>query len=141
MQELQIDVRIKLSALWIAVVLSYLYGDLLTFYEQGFIEGVIIGKGVGGTPITQISLVGIAILLVIPIFMVFLSLTLKPKANRLTNIILGIIYIGASLITLPMSTYAFYILLGIVEAVFAVLIVWNAWKWPMPEGSPKMENS
>jgi len=130
MQELQIDVRIKLSALWIAVVLSYLYGDLLTFYEQGFIEGVIIGEGVGGTPITQISLVGIAILLVIPIFMVFLSLTLKPKANRLANLILGIIYIGASLITLPMSTYAFYILLGIVEAVFAVLIVWYAWKWP-----------
>jgi len=141
MEDLKIDVRIKLSALWIALVLSYLYGDLLTFYEQGFIEGVILGKGVGGTPITQISLVGIAILLVIPIFMVFLSLTLKPKANRLANIILGIIYIGASLITLPMSTYAFYILLGIVEAVFAVMIVWNAWKWPTQEGSPKMENS
>jgi len=133
LEDIKINVKIKLSALWVALTLSYLYGDLLTFYEQGFIEGVIIGKGVGGAPITQISLVGIAILLVIPIFMVFLSLTLKPKVNRWANIILGMVYIGASLITLPMSTYAFYILLGIVEAVFAVLIVWNAWKWPTQE--------
>jgi len=121
--------KIKLSALWVVVVLSYLYGDLLTFYEQGFIEGVIIGKGAGGIPITQVMLLGIAVFLMIPIVMVFLSLTLKYKVNRWANIILGIIYTIASLITLPMSTYAFYYFLGIVEAVFCVLIVWNAYKW------------
>jgi hypothetical protein len=110
-------------------VLSYLYGDLLTFYEQGFIEEVIAGRGAGGTLITQEGLLGIAIFLVIPIVMVFLSVTLKDKVNRWANIILGIVYIGASLITLPMSTYAYYIFLGIVEAVFAALIVWYAYKW------------
>ena len=121
--------KIKLSVLWIVVVLCYLYGDLLTFYEHGFIEGVITGKGAGGAPITQVLLLGIALLLVIPIVMVFLSLTLKYKVNRWANIILGIVYTIASLITLPMSTYYFYMFLGIVEAVFCVLIVWTAYKW------------
>ena len=124
-----VDVKIKLSALWVAVVLSYLYGDLLTFYEQGFIEEVIAGRGAGGILITQEGLLGIAIFLMIPIVMVFLSVTLKDKVNRWVNIILGIVYIVASLATLPMSTYAFYIFLGIVEAVFAALIVWYAYKW------------
>jgi uncharacterized membrane protein HdeD (DUF308 family) len=110
-------------------VLSYLYGDLLTFYEQGFIEGVIIGKGAGDIPITQETLLGIAVFLMIPIVMVFLSLTLKYKMNRWANIILGILYAVASLVTLPMSTYYFYIFLGTVEAVFCVLIAWNAYKW------------
>ena len=123
------DVKIKLSALWVAVVLSYLYGDLLTFYEQGFIEEVIARRGAGGMLITQEGLLGIAIFLVIPIVMVFLSVTLKDKVNRWANIILGIVYISASLILLPLSTYAYYIFLGIVEAVFAALIVWYAYKW------------
>jgi len=123
------DVKIKLAALWVAVALSYLLGDLLTFYESGFIEEVIAGRGAGGMLITQEVLLGIAILVVIPIVMVLLSVTLKDKVNRWANIVLGIVYIGASLITLPMSTYAFYIFLGIVEAVFAALIVWHAYKW------------
>ena len=123
------DVKIKLSALWVAVVLSYLYGDLLTFYEQGFIEEVIARRGAGGMLITQEGLLGIAIFLVIPIVMVFLSVTLKDKVNRWANIILGIVYVSASLISLPLSTYAYYIFLGIVEAVFAALIVWYAYKW------------
>ncbi|ENO12482.1 hypothetical protein MBGDC06_00657 [Thermoplasmatales archaeon SCGC AB-539-C06] len=35
LEDIKINVKIKLSALWVALTLSYLYGDLLTFYEQG----------------------------------------------------------------------------------------------------------
>lgn len=123
------DVKIKLSALWAAVTLSYAFGDILTFYEQGFIEGVIAGKGAGGMLITQEMLLGIALSMVIPSVMIFLSVTLKDKANRWANIILGIFYTGFILITMLISTYAFYIFLGIVEALLTALIVWYAYKW------------
>ena len=70
----------------------------------------------------------------IPSVMVFLSLTLKPKANRWANIILGIFYtcaVPATLLLYGPSVY--YIFLTIVEVVLTALIVWYAWKWPKQE--------
>ena len=42
--------------------------------------------------VTQVMWLGIAILMVIPIVMVFLSLTLKNPANRWANIIVAIVF-------------------------------------------------
>ncbi len=133
MEDVKINVKIKLSALWVVVMFCYVRGDLLGFYEPGIIEQIIAGD-VAGMQITQVWLLGVAILMTIPSVMVFLSLTLKPKANRWANIILGIVYTGVMLITMLMATYAYYIFLGIVEVVFTALIVWYAWKWPKQEG-------
>ena len=71
----------------------------------------------------------------IPAVMVFLSLTLRAKANRRTNIILGIVYTGVVLITLlmPGTVAYYYIFFGSVEIVLTALIVWYAWKWPKGE--------
>jgi hypothetical protein len=78
---------------------------------------------------------GAAILMAIPSVMVFLSLTLKAKANRWTNIILGIFHWGVLLATMLFgpSSGIFYIFYIIVEAVLIALIVWYAWKWPEQE--------
>ena len=83
--------------------------------------------------ITQVSLLGLAIIMVIPCIMVFLSVALDYKANRWANIILGIFFTGFMLFTFVMATYAYYIFLGIVEVTLTSLIVWYAWKWPNPE--------
>jgi len=134
MDDVKINVKMKLSALWVAVMLCYIYGDLFGFYKPGHIEEITAGEVPLGS---QISLVGAAILMTIPAIMVFLSLTLKAKANRLANIILGIIYTGVMLFTVLLpGAWAYYIFLGIVEVVLTVLIVWSAWKWPKQEGQP-----
>ena len=133
MEDVKINVKIKLSALWVVVMLCYLYGDVFGFFELGFIEEVIAGAP-RGMPTTQESLLVTAILMAIPSFMVFLSLELKAKTNRWANIILGIFYTAVMVITMLMTTYAYYVLLGIVEAVSTALIVWIAWKWPKQEG-------
>ena len=71
----------------------------------------------------------------IPSVMVFLSLTLKAKANRWTNIILGIFHWGVLLATILFGPSAeiYYIFYIIVESVLIALIVWYAWKWPKQE--------
>ncbi len=131
LQDVKINVKMKLSGLWVAVMLLYIYGDIFGFYKPGHIEEVIAEEVPLGS---QISLVGAAVLMAIPAIMVFLSLTLKPKANRWTNIILGIIYTGVMIFTIFLpGAWAYYILLGIVEIVLTVLIVWYAWKWPKQE--------
>ncbi len=126
------DVKIKLAALWVILVFFYLYNDVISFFRRETIELVLSGEVPGGIQITQTFLFAMAILMAIPIFMIFLSLTLKPKVNRWVNIIVGIFH-AVVLVTffalVPGETVAHYALYQIFEAVFIVLIVWYAWKW------------
>jgi hypothetical protein len=123
------DVKIRLSALWAAAMLNGLMGGMLELFEPGLIEQVIAGE-IGGMQITSEMLLFMAILMVIPPIMVFLSVTLKDKANRWTNIILGIVFFGFGLLELAEKiTQPYFLVSGILGIVFAVLIVWYAWKW------------
>jgi len=134
LEDVKINVKIKLSLLWVALVFFYLYNDVISFFRQDTIELVLSGE-VGGIQITQTLLFAMAILMAIPIFMVFLSLTLKAKVNRWTNIIVGIFHavVLVAFMSVPGETWAHYVLYMIFEAVFIVLIVWHAWKWPKRE--------
>jgi len=129
LDDLKVHVKIKLSALWASLVLCYLYGDYFGLYQPGKLQGMLEGKMGPLGPTTQGVLLGTAILMAIPSAMVFLSLVLKPSANRGVNIILGVIFTVIMLITMP-GAWAFYIFLGIVEVVLTAMIVWYAWNWP-----------
>jgi len=61
------NVKITLSGLWIALMLTYLLGDVLRIFSGDFKAGEI-----GGLQISQKIYLGMAILMVIPIFMVVL---------------------------------------------------------------------
>jgi hypothetical protein len=69
--------------------------------------------------------------------MAVLSLTLKDKANRWANIILGIFYAGFILFELIMNVrtvaYPYVILMDISAVVVAALIARYAWKWSKQE--------
>jgi len=123
------DVKIKLSALWAAGMLNGLMGGLLELMESGKLQEIMTGE-VGGIQITDELLLGMAILMVIPPVMVFLSVTLKDKTNRWANIIFGIVFIGFGLIEMLEAESAYMIFVGIVGLVFSALIIWYAWKWP-----------
>jgi hypothetical protein len=118
------EIKIKLSALWVALMLTYLLGDVLRIFSGDFKAGEI-----GGQQVTQGMYLGLAALMVIPIVMVFLSLTLPYKANRWANIILPIVFFAFNLIGLPTYPSAYDKFLIIVSLVFNVLTVWYAWKW------------
>ena len=72
---------------------------------------------------------GIAVLMVIPVVMVFLSLTLNYPVNRWANIIAAIFFFVFNLIGLPTYPSAYDKFLIIVGLLFNVLTVWYAWKW------------
>lgn len=57
------DVQIKLSLIWAALMLTYLLGDVLRIFSGDFAAGEI-----GGVPISKTMWLGIAILMVIPIY-------------------------------------------------------------------------
>ena len=118
------DVQIRLSGLWVALMLTYLLGDVLRIFSGDFKEGEI-----GGMKVTQAMWLGIALLMVIPIVMVVLSLTLKNPANRWANIIVAIVFFAFNLIGLPTYPSAYDKFLIVVGLGFNVVTVWYAWKW------------
>jgi len=129
-----IDVKIILSALWVARMLTGFVGDVLKFYEPGMVQQILAGE-VDGMLLNQGFRLAAAIIFVLPVFMVYLSLTLPDKANRWANIIVAIPFFALNLIgELPTYEYAYRTFLVIVEMVFLALIVWHAWKWPKQEG-------
>ena len=132
LEDVKINIKIKLSALWVSVMFIYLYVDVFGFYKPGVIEDAIAGK-VWTFQITQVWLLGVIILMTIPSLMVFLSLALPVKANRWTNIIVGILFIVVTLGMTIGESYVFYIFGSIVETVLLLLIVVYAWKWPTHE--------
>jgi len=140
LEDMKINVKIKLSALWVTVNLLYLYVDVYSYYKPGIIEKIITGEvAFTGIEITQAFLLVVIILMTIPSIMVFLSLILPAKANRWTNIIVGIFEIIFVIGATIGETWAYYIFGSIVEVVLLSLIVWYAWKWS--KVSPKMEYS
>jgi cbb3-type cytochrome oxidase subunit 3 len=131
-EDVKINVKMKISALWVTLMLLYIYADWFSLFRTGQIEEMISGR-MGPFPVTQGSLLSASILMMIPAVMVFLSLTLKSKINRWVNIILGVLYTFVNISNLIGETWVYYIFSGVVEIVLTLLIVGYAWKWRNPE--------
>ena len=134
-EDVKISVKIKLSALWAALMLLYLYADHFSLFRPGQIGDMMAGK-MGPFAVTQGSLLVMSTLMIIPAAMVFLSIALKPQVSRWANIILGVLYTLVNISNLIGETWAYYIFFGVVELVLTLLIAWNAFKWPKSEVQP-----
>ncbi len=128
LDDMKVHVKLKLSALWAALMFCFVYGDYFGLYVPGKLKGMLEGAGPIG-PVSQGTLVATSILLALPGVMVFLSLVLSPGLNRWLNIVLGAFYIAIMLITMP-GAWTFYILMGVIEIALLALIAWYAWRWP-----------
>ena len=117
------EVQIKLSALWVALMLIYLLGDVLRIMSGDVTPGEINGEQV-----TQGMWLGMAIIMLIPIVMVILSLILNYPVNRWVNIIVAICVVVFNIIALPYPS-AFDNFLIYVSFVVNALTIWYAWKW------------
>jgi hypothetical protein len=118
------DTRIILSGLWVALMLTYLWGDVLRIFSGDFEAG----KMAGGAQATQGMWMLIAVIMLIPIIMVVLTLTLKYPAIRWVNMVVAILLVIFNLAGLPYPG-AYDNFLIIVSFVFNALTIWYAWKW------------
>jgi hypothetical protein len=118
------DTRITLSGLWVALMLTYLLGDVMRIFAGDFKPGEIMGA----QP-SQGMWLGIAVFMLIPIVLVVLSLTLKYPAIRWVSIVAATVLFLFNLVGLPTYPSAYDKFLIIVGLVFNALTVWYAWKW------------
>ena len=130
LEDFKVNVKYKLAALWTSVMFCYIYEDYFELYVPKRIEHIISGESILNTPLKLFSASWV---LIIPALMIFLSILLKPKINRLLNIIFGTSY--TALMLWIASNYSdkwliFALLFAIVESIITGIIIWYAWKWP-----------
>jgi len=126
----KVNVKIKLAALWASVTLCYLYGDYFELYTPDKVNSLITGENNLDSP-TKLLIA--SIILAISSVMVAASIILKPKLNRILNIIFGTLFTLMMIAIGVYSTnewYLFYVFLAFLESIITALIVWYAWKWP-----------
>lgn len=119
--------QIKLSGLWVALMLTYLLGDVLRIFSGDFKAGEI--GSAGGMVLTKNMMLGLSILMVIPIVMVVMSLMLNQPVNRWANIIVAIFFFLFNLVGLPSYPSMYDKFLIVVGLAFNVMTVWLAWNW------------
>ena len=134
LQNEKVNVKIILSALWVAVMFIYVYADIKTLSQPEIPEQIISGIMAGMT-ISQSFLFAAAVLMSIPPIMIILTLILKPSINRWVNIIVSFLHILLIIITrfVPGKIWYYYIYYQSIEAIFHFLIIWYAWRWPVQD--------
>ena len=132
------DIKERLSLLWIFVLLTYLYADVVALFE------IVGSPNLADAPhLPPWALMASAVLMEIPIAMIVASRLLPFRANRLANIIAAsfLTLINGLLTFVPPLFGAFtpalpeYLFFATIETVCTAVIVWQAWTWSRVEGS------
>ena len=126
----KVNIKIKLGALWASATFCYLYGDYFELYTPDKVNSLITGDNNLDSP-TKLLIA--SIILAISSVMVAGSIILKPKINRILNILFGTLFTLMMVFIGIISTsewYLFYVFLAFLESIITALIVWYAWKWP-----------
>ena len=119
-----LNTRIILSATWVVATLIYLYGDVLRIYHSSD-----MAKALADMKLNQFVWLGIAILMLTPILMVFLTLVLSQPVSRWSNIIVAVFFFLFNLVGLPTYPPLFDKFLLAVSMGFNVVTIWYAWNW------------
>jgi hypothetical protein len=117
------ETRIVLAGMWIAVMLTYLLGDVLRIFAGDFEAGKIFGEGT-----SPAMFLLVAVIMLVPIIMIVLTLTLPYPAIRWINIVVPVIVAGFNLLGLPYPGMYDNFLIA-VSIVFNAVTIWFAWKW------------
>jgi len=117
-----IDPKVKLSLLWIFVILNMAYADILSLMDPtSIIRGIMVGA-----PLPSGGLLAGAIVMETSIAMVILSWALSYKVNRWITIVIGVFMI----IQIVIGGHGpYYVFFATVEVACILLIIWFAWKW------------
>jgi glucose-6-phosphate-specific signal transduction histidine kinase len=117
----------------------FAYVDIFGFYRADVLDAALDGKvATTAFVVDQIFLTLTLIYILLPILMVVLSLLLKPRVNRIINIVVSLFYMINIIVLCIGEDWAYYILGSLIEAILLVTIARSAWKWPPPQIAPSL---
>ncbi|MDR1114566.1 MAG: DUF6326 family protein [Tannerella sp.] len=123
----KIDIRVKLSTLWIVVMINMIFADIFTIMVE-LVNRDTLGEMPGDV---KMVMAVAAIVTNVPILMIYLSRILPYKSNRPANMIAGIFTI--IYVTGGGSLTPHYLIVAGIEVVILLIIVVKSWKWTIVE--------
>jgi Sec-independent protein secretion pathway component TatC len=117
------NMRTRISTLWIVVMCNMIFADILGMMIPGVLTAMSAGQV--GVPVTQGLVLAFAIVLEVPIAMIFLSRILKPRPNRWANTVAAVI--TTAFVIAGGSPYLHYYFFETVQIACLALIVWSVW--------------
>lgn len=123
-----VNSRIKISALWAAVLFVFAYVDIFSLYRPDFRAELEAGE-VGGFAVGQSFLLATTIYVAVPSLMLFAALVLRPRVNRIANIALSIVY-AATIVAGAVGEWNYYIFGSAIEVALLAAVIYHAWTWP-----------
>lgn len=131
--------KLQISMLWIFLAVGTPTGLALIIIEPGVLDEFLRTGTYEGSEITTAMTVQLAVFVIVPLVMAFLTLTLPYAANRLSNVIVGLvvaIFDGLDMVThLADGEFGGEVLMITTMTMVALLIPWLAWHLPAPEKS------
>jgi hypothetical protein len=124
----RIDTRLRISALWIAVLLIFGYVDLFSLYRPDFRADLERGK-VDAFDIDQTFLFFTTLYIIVPSLMIYLTLVMRPLVNRVVNGGVAAAY-ALSVLGSAVGEWNYFIVGSVVEAILLALVIHHAWTWP-----------
>lgn len=130
LDELKVNTRVKLVALWCAVMFCYVYGDYFALYIPNEAQKLVSGDTLLNNPFKVLAA---SVLMAFPPLVIVMSVMASARVARTLNIVFGFVFtaimvlVAATSIDPDWAAYVFYALL---ESIITVVIIWQAWNWP-----------
>ena len=121
-----INPKLKLSALWLFILLNIIFRDIHQFTMKSHLEMLLTGI-YNGTKVTETLMLIGGIVLEIPIAMVLFSLLLKRKYNRIANFVAVVLTIGLFMMEPPSDMDDVFF--KVIELIGLIAIIVTAGKW------------
>ena len=126
-----VPVQTKLAAAWTSFMFLVIYVDYYHLHKPNVIDNIQAGL-VFEFPITPALMTGFLTLTAIPSVMVVLSAVLPARANRITNLVVGVLYVPVTVFNAVGETWEwapFYIVSIGIELALLAYILRSVWMW------------
>ena len=118
LEDMKVNVKFILAALWTAHFLLWSFGDMASLLQKM------------NEPIDNNLLLFVAVpLALIQALMIYFSIAGKANYMRWANIILALVFAVFNIGFITEAQFGWEYLLGAGYLLFNILIVWQAWKW------------
>lgn len=123
----RIDVRIRMSALWTAVLFVFAYVDLFSLYRTDVRDALDQGS-VGIFEVGQPFLLGVTLYVIVPSLMIYLTLVLPRRTNRMLTIVVALLY-ALTIFGGAIGEWGYYMVGSAVEVALLAVVIHHAWTW------------
>lgn len=127
-EDIKINVKIKLASLWASLMFFIIYLDYFHLYMPNSLKDILAGR-VFVFEISQIFLVAAIAMVGLPALMIYLSVSLPAKINRLLNIIIATINIPLMMYNLAGEAWIHMYIGAAIEVFLLCLIIYYSWNW------------